>query len=305
MYLDLVITLNVAVNFLLLKLAGQVARQKTTLLRLFTGSALGGILLLFFLLPAGASLLMSWPGKLLLPIAMIVLTFRPRRWMDGFLLLLLFYLGSFILAGIVFSFLLWSNYSLDFSRNIYFLHSPSFFHLFGAGILLLTFVRWVSPLLEEKVKYRFLTKNFQVEVGLSGKKKKFSAFLDTGNMLKEPFSGLPVAVASYPAMAELLPPEIRAVLEDGSQIKWCGLEKALSSCGTDLMFRLVPYHSLNHDDYMVAFRPEEIRIWQKGREISLQEGMFIAITQQKFSYEEEYEMLLPLEVCRCSGEEGR
>ena len=306
MYLDLVITLNVAVNFLLLKVTGQVARQKTTFLRLLLGSALGGIILLLFVFPSGFSLLISWPGKLLLPVAMIILAYRPRRWRDALLLVLLFYLCSFILAGLVIAFMLWNNYSINFSQDIYFLCSPSFFHLSGAGIVLLIFVRWVSPLLEEKFRYYFLAKDYQVQVCLFGKKKKITAFLDTGNMLKEPFSGLPVAVVSYAAIAELLPPEICAVLEEGSEIEWGKLEKALGSCGAGLKFRLVPYHSLNHDDYMVAFRPEEITIWQKGSEIAVKGGLIIAITQQNFNCGEEYEMLLPLDICSCSSsEEGR
>lgn len=306
LYLDLVITLNVAVNFLLLKITGQIARQKTTFFRLLLGSALGGIILLLIVFPTGFSLLLSWPGKLLLPVAMIILAYRPRRWKDALLLLLLFYLCSFILAGLVIAFLLWNNYSLAHSLDIYFLCSPSLFHLFGAGIFLFIFVRWVSPLLEEKFKYYSLGKDYQVQVSLFGKKKKISAFLDTGNMLKEPFSGLPVAVVSYAAIAELLPPEICAVLEEGPQIEWGRLEKALGGCGAELKFRLVPYSSLNHDDYMIAFRPEEITIWQKGKEIALKGGLIIAIAQQNFNCGEEYEMLLPLDICSCSSrEEGR
>lgn len=305
MYLDLVITMNVVINFLLLKLAGQVARQKTTLLRLLAGSALGGMMLVFLIQPIGSLLLMSWPGKLLLPIAMITLAYRPRRCKDALLLVLLFYLCSFVLAGLVMSFLLWNNYALDLSQKIFLLSSPSLSHLFWAGVVLLIVVQLASPILGEKFKLSSVTKDFQVEVVFCGRKKRLSALLDTGNMLKEPFSGLPVAVAEYCAIAELLPPEIRGVLRDGTQINWEKLEKALSSCGVAVHFRLVPYRSLNRHDYMVAFRPEKITIMHKGREIMLEKELMVAIAQQQFGCGEEFEMLLPMDVYRFSGGEDQ
>jgi stage II sporulation protein GA (sporulation sigma-E factor processing peptidase) len=302
-YLDLVITMNVIINFLLLKLAGQVARQKTTLLRLLAGSALGGMLLILLIIPACAQFLMSWPGKLLLPVAMITLSYRPRRLKDAFVLILLFYFCSFILAGLVISFLLWNNYSVELSQRIFIIHSPSFAHLFWAGIIFLVFVQAVSPLLREKALFNSLADEFQVEVDLFAKKKKFSAYLDTGNMLREPFSGLPVAIVSYRAIAELLPPDVREVLSGGAQIKWDELEKALLSSGTALKFRLIPYRSLDKDDYLVAFRPDKITIWQKGREAVPEKGLMVAITQQQLGCGEEFEMLLPLDVSRSMGKE--
>lgn len=305
MYLDLVITLNVVINFLLLKLTGQVARQKTTLLRLLAGSVLGGMLLVLLIQPIGNLLLMSWPGKLLLPIAMITLAYRPKRCKDAILLILLFYLCSFILAGLVMSFLLWNNYALDLSQKVFSLYPPSLSHLFWAGVVLFIAIQVASFVLGEKFKLSSVTKDFQVEVVFCGKKKQLSAFLDTGNMLIEPFSGLPVAVAEYRAIAELLPPEIRKVLGCGTQVNWGELEKALSSCEAAVNFRLVPYLSLNRNDFMVAFRPEKISIMHKGREIMLEKGLMVAITQQQFGYGEEFEMLLPSDVYRFSEEGDR
>ncbi len=303
-YLDLVITANVLINFLLLKIAGQVARQKTTLLRLLAGAALGGMLLIFLILPAGAQFLLSWPGKLLLPPAMIFLAYRPRRFRDALALVLLFYLCSFILAGLVISLLLWNNISTDFSQRIFLIHSPSFAHLFWAGIVLLLFVQAVTPLLREKIRFNSLADDFQVEVDLFGKERKFSAYLDTGNMLKEPLSGLPVAVVAYPAIAELLPPGVREVLGGGTQIEWGELERVLQGSSAATKFRLIPYRSLDKDDYLVAFRPDRITIWQKGREVVPDKGLMVAIAQQQFSRGEEFEMLLPLDVCSFKGKEG-
>jgi stage II sporulation protein GA (sporulation sigma-E factor processing peptidase) len=305
LYLDLVITLNVVINFLLLKLAGQVARQKTTLLRLLAGSLIGGMLLLFLPIPAGAQFLMSWPGKFLLPVLMVVLAYRPRHLRDALALILLFYFCSLIMAGLVIFFLLRNNYSVELPLRIFVMPSPSLIHLFWAGLVLLISVQAISPLLREKFLFSHLADEFKVEIELFAKKKKFSAYLDTGNMLKEPFSGLPVAIVSYRSIAELLPQEVCNVLGRGAQLGWVDLEEALLSSAAALKFRLIPYRTLDKDDYLLAFRPEKVTVWQKGRKVALGKGLMVAITQQQFGCGEEFDMLLPFDISYSMGKGGQ
>ena len=110
------------------------------------------------------------------------ITLAPARtFKDAILLVLLFYLCSFVLAGLVMSFLLWNNYALDLSQKIFLLSSPSLSHLFWAGVVLLIVVQLASPILGEKFKLSNVTKDFQVEVVFCGRKKRLS-LLDTGNM---------------------------------------------------------------------------------------------------------------------------
>ncbi|RJX29037.1 MAG: hypothetical protein C4554_01570 [Dethiobacter sp.] len=300
MYLDLVIALNAAVNFFLLWLTGLIIHQKTTLKRLVAGSVLGAVFILVLLLPSGSSLF-TWLGKTLLPPVMILVSFRPRLVSQGILLLLVFYFCSIAMGGLVLAFSLWGRYPVDFSRGIYYLPAPSLFCLLFAGIFLYFLVRWLQPLLLEKLNFHLPSVDLQLEISFCGKSKKLSAFLDTGNMLKEPFSGSPVAVAAYPVVEELLPPEVCKVLNSSRKIDWDKLEKALTGINNAARFCLVPYRSLQGEGFLLGFKPENVKLWQKGRNINFKGKIVIGIQQEQFASGTEYEVLLPMEVCRFAG----
>jgi stage II sporulation protein GA (sporulation sigma-E factor processing peptidase) len=116
MYLDLVLALNFAVNFFLLWLTGFITDQKNVLARLLAGSALGAAFLLIIFLPAWHPVY-TWLGKTLIPLCMVLISFRPRLFGQGALLLLTLYLCSCALGGLVLAFSLWGEYPLDFSRG--------------------------------------------------------------------------------------------------------------------------------------------------------------------------------------------
>jgi stage II sporulation protein GA (sporulation sigma-E factor processing peptidase) len=300
MYLDLVIALNAAVNFFLLWLTGLIIHQKTTLKRLAAGSILGAVFILVLLLPSGSSLF-TWLGKTLLPPVMILVSFRPRLLSQGVLLLLVFYFCSFAMGGLVLAFSLWGKSPVDFSRGIYYLPTPSLFYLLLAGIFLYILIRWFRPLLLEKLNFHIPSVDLQLEISFCGKSKKLSAFLDTGNMLKEPFSGSPVAVAAYPVVEELLPPELCQFLNSNKKMDWNLLEKALTGINNAARFCLVPYRSLQGEGFLLGFKPENVKLWQKGRNLNFKEKIIIGIQQEQFASGAEYEVLLPLEVWCCAG----
>jgi len=304
MYLDLVIILNAAVNFFLLWLTGLIVEQKTTLKRLAAGSMLGAAFILVLLLPLGSALF-TWLGKLLLPPAMILLSFRPRLLRQGILLLLVFYFCSFAMGGLVLAFGLWGQSPVDLSRGVYHLNAPSLFYLLLAGIFLYILARCFGPLFLEKLNFRLPAVDLQLEISFCGKSKTLCAFLDTGNMLKEPFSGSPVAVAAYPVVEELLPPEVCRFLKSNKKMDWNLLEKALTGLNNAARFCLVPYRSLHGEGFLLGFKPENVRLWQKGRSLALLKKIVIGIQQEQFIPEAGCDVLLPLEVWCCAvREEG-
>jgi stage II sporulation protein GA (sporulation sigma-E factor processing peptidase) len=302
MYLDLLIILNTAVNLFLLWLTGFIIQQRATFKRLVAGSLLGGVFILFFLLPSGETIF-TWLGKALLPPIMVLVTFRPRLFQQGILLLLLFYFCSFAMGGLVLAFSFWRQSPVDFSGGIYYLPAPSLFCLLLAGITLYTLARWFRPLLLEKLNFHIPALDLKLEIAFCGKSKTLSAFVDTGNMLKEPFSGSPVAVAAYPVVRELLPPEVCSFLSSSKTMDWNLLEKALTGINNAARFCLVPYRSLHGEGFLLGFRPEKVTLWQKGRSFTFIKKIIIGIQREQISPDAEYEVLLPLEVWRCAGRE--
>jgi stage II sporulation protein GA (sporulation sigma-E factor processing peptidase) len=300
MYLDLILLLNLAVNFFLLWLTGLVAHQKTFALRLLAGAAVGSAYLLVLFIPS-LSYIFSWLGKIVLPLLMIYISFRPRGLTQGVVIFIIFYLSSFALGGLILAFSLWGKYPVDFVEGIYYLPAPSLFYLVIAGSLLYVLVRWLKPLLIEKLNFHLPAEEMEVEISFDGKSKRLSAFLDTGNMLKEPFSGSPVAVAAYPVIKELLPREICNALSGKGKMDWSKLEKALTGIKNASRFCLVPYHSIQDGGFLLAFRPESFKLWQKEKYFTINEQVIVGIQQEQYSSDAEYEVLLPLDIWRSAG----
>lgn len=79
-----------------------------------------------------------------------------------------------------------------------------------------------------------------------GRTARFTALIDTGNRLREPFSGLPVLIAESRLVADLLP--------------------------ADLPLRRIPYGGLGGSGFLEAFRPETLHFsgtqgWQRAPEV--------------------------------------
>lgn len=79
----------------------------------------------------------------------------------------------------------------------------------------------------------------------------FDAIVDTGNLLCEPFSGIPVIVAEREVMQPVLSDEFIGLL-DGNTIDSCE--------NTGEKVRVIPYSGINGDGVMLAFFPEDICI---------------------------------------------
>ncbi len=298
MYLDLILVLNFIVNYFLLWLTAFITGQKTVLTRLMAGSALGAAFLLFVLLPVWHPFY-TWFGKMLLPLLMVLITFRPRFLGQGFLLLLTLYLCSCVLGGLVLVFSLWWECPPDFVRGIYCLPAPSLYYLlFFAGTLLFFVVRSLKPFLMERFNISCLSTNMEIEICFCGKSKKLSAFLDTGNMLREPFSGLPVAIAAHTVAHGLLPPETGLMFRDEGGMDWQQLEEILAGNNNLPNFYLIPYRTLKGRGFLLGFKPENVRIWQSGRNMDFSQELIIGIQPGQVHSAGEYDVLLPLDIWR-------
>ena len=82
MYLDLLLLLNMAVNFFLLRLTAFILRQQAHSGRLLFVSFAGALFPILIYLMEKPSLIF-WPAHIFLPLVMIYLSFNPRQWRQG------------------------------------------------------------------------------------------------------------------------------------------------------------------------------------------------------------------------------
>ena len=298
MYLDLVLILNMVVNFFLLQLTALIARQKAHFYPILLASFIGALFPLIIYLVEKPALLL-WPARILLPFLMIFLSFRPRQWRQGVCQCLTFYLCSFSLGGLALLFS--SGEKLSFSGGeAYLLPPPTLLKMLLAATVLYIGVRWLYPLLQELLHFQIPPATLKMDVLFNGKSKRLTAFVDTGNMLRCPFTSTPVAVAAYKAVQDLLPYEIRTFLESKGEMDWFHLEAILSRSKNAAKFSLIPYHSLQEKGFLLAFRPERVKLTEEGGAEVIDTPLLVAVQQEERNGAD-YEVLLPLEAWRSAN----
>lgn len=293
MYLDLVVALNITINYFLLLLTGHITREKTNKRRLFLSSTLGTAFLLLLLLPfPGTAMVVSWLGKTLLPLVMVFVAFYPRHLDQWLKLFLVFYLCSLSLGGLIFAFSMGKAYTPQALEAGSLFLTPSLIYFPLAGAALYGAFRLFGLLLVERLKFFRPSTEISLEICFRGKKKLLPAFLDTGNMLKEPFSGTPVAIANYSSTQELLPPEVRELIGQ-REPDWTKLELFLEKEKNFASFYLIPYYSLHESGFLLAFKPEEVCLWERGKKLNVTSWLVIGIRGGDNSSGSE--VILPLE----------
>lgn len=288
MYLDLLFFLNLVVHYFLLLFTARLFHRQAGFGRLLAGAALGAlaVLLVPFQLPPWFTAAVI----LAAPLLMILAAFWPLRPLETLYFWGAFFLLSFTVAGAL-------TALLNFDAPRRFFKFPGGLFLIAAicaAIYLL--LGLLRPLLEEK-KWQKL---WQAEllVAWRGKEKTVPAFLDTGNRLRDPFSGFPVIVVDYRSLEGLLPPQVYSCLADEGAEPWSALER-LPDPALARSFTLIPCRGIaRRSEILLGFKPDGVAFLEGGRSRPLGAQVFLGLTRHGFGPAAEYRALLPPELLR-------
>ena len=234
-YVDVLIVVNIFIDFMLLYAAAKALQLRVKLLRLVLGGLLGGVFSLAALLPP-----LPWALNLLtdsICAAALVLTAYGKTDIKSFLRRTAVFFGiSFFFCGIMlFICTMFRPKGIEvYNDVVYFNISP---------VLLILFTLVCYYLLR---LYRFLTNKTNgktvctVKLTVGGSQAEFRAIVDTGCDVREPFSGAYVIIA----------------------------ERELVPLPTDLFFhkRIIPFSSLGGEGILEGFRTDRLQI--DGKELS-------------------------------------
>ncbi len=139
----------------------------------------------------------------------------------------------------------------------------------------------------------------KITIENNGKSVSLIAKTDTGNTLREPFSGTPVVVAERDKLRDVMPREIEKYIVYTAQDQFakqtvpCQAEADKSPENTNMScIRLIPYNSVGGNGLLPAFKPASLKISVNGKIIEA--DAYIAATEQKLS--ETFSALIPLEL---------
>lgn len=257
--LDILIIENSIINYFLLYITSQTLRIGVKLKSLVLSSVIGGIYVITMISPK-LYLFTRFPFKVAVAEIMIFLIFKNKKIGFNIKALSIYLIYSMMLAGICFFLELHQNSSSDFTSIII---NYSYKKLLLAIIFIyLSISRIVIVVRDRKEILDFI---FKVDIVDKNNLKTVTAFLDTGNELREPATNLPVIIIEKSCFGNLN-------LRDNEKL-------------------LVPYKVLNGTGgNLIGFKPDYIVVYKGNYKVKRE--VVIAFCEDKLNKHNEYNALL-------------
>lgn len=278
-YVDVLVVLNLFVNYFLLLATSFSMKEDVKKSRLFIGAFLGGMYSLIVFVPemgfAFNTLSRIAAGALIIFAAFGFKTFR--RFLR---LLLSFVMMTFLFAGLMIG--LWIIFR---PRGMVINNSAVYFQISLPLLVASTSVCYILS----KLVIRFLHRNkpqktiCRVKVIAEGKFVEGKGMLDTGNTLSEGFSGYPVVICTYDF--------IKSIIPENSEAFFKGEVNSLGTINDEnwrKKLRVVSYNTVGDTGIMPAFQPEKLII-DDSQET---EKVYIGVVNRKKYINESFDMLL-------------
>ena len=260
-YVDVLIIVNLFVNYFILLTTSKFLNLKLKLSRLILGEILGAIYSLYIFIPE-PNLFISILIKLFMSIIMVAAAFEFNKIKQFLKIIVCFYAVNFAFSGTMFT--LWCflkpNGMIINNDIVYFNISP--LTLIISTVVSYTIIEIINRVIEKKQ-----LKSSKYEIGIKFKDKYIvlNAKIDTGNLLKEPFSNLPVIVVKKSEINLLIPEfNIFENIENQNEIK-------------KLKIRMIPFKTVSGTGILPAFKPEYVVL--KG---NLKKQAYVAVCSDEY-----------------------
>ncbi|MCI7804589.1 MAG: sigma-E processing peptidase SpoIIGA [Oscillospiraceae bacterium] len=243
-YIDVLIILNIYVNFFLLKATARLTHTPLKTSRCVVSSVIGSLFSLTIFLP-DMNFLIPLAIKLGAAVIITALAFGIKDKRQALKLVFFFYLVNFIFGGIIMLFYLTFRPGFMAFGNTYFYVDFSLLSLVVFTAVSYFAVTAVRRLMDRgcdtKGKYK-------VVIRQSGKTVSVDALADTGNSLVDMFSGKPVIICRSADLQDIADLPSEPAVENAELLyKTNGL-------------RFIPYSTIGNTGMIAVFSPEEIVI---------------------------------------------
>lgn len=290
-YLDIIFIENVLMNYIILfaTLVVIKVKNKRQQIKLFLSSVIGSIYALIVyleILPIYSNLV----AKVILSVVMIYVAFSPSNIKQLLKQLLIFYLVSFVFGGCTFALIYFIKPESVKIHNGVFVGTYPIKVALIAGV-----VAFIITEIAFKINRNKLNSHntlFCIKIYNEDKMLKVNALLDSGNMLKEPISGMPVIIIEKETLGKLIPEKILDYIEDimGGDEKETKneIQQYLSKV------RMVPFMSIGKANGMlVGIKVDKVKIETEDINIE-RENVIVGIYNNKLTKDNKYNALIGL-----------
>ena len=291
-YLDVVIIENLIMNAIIIYATAIVLKVKVKHLRIIISSLIGAIYSVLSYI-SDLEIYNNLFLKIFLSVVMVYIAFIPKNIKLLLKQILIFYLTSFLFGGVAFALIYIIKPQEVLMKDGLFLGMYPLKTVFLGAIVATTILITAFKVVKNNITKKDMMCNVSIE--LNNKTVHIKAMIDTGNMLKEPISGLPVIVIENTALYELLP---REILENSEEILGGDFQKIPEDIKDTYIpkFRWIPYSSLGKQNGMLVGLKADKVIVEKEDQIIEHTDVIIGIYNKSLTKKGEYRGLVGMEL---------
>lgn len=297
-YLDIIFVENMLMNYIILFATFIILKikNKRQQMRLLLSSAIGSIYAVIVYLNI-FNIYSNIIAKIILSIVMIYVAFNPLNIKQLLKQLLTFYLISFIFGGCTFALIYFIKPESAKMNNGVFVGIYPMKVTLIAGVVAFLITQIAFKINKSKLD----SKNTFVSIKIFYEEKilKVEALLDSGNMLKDPISGMPVIIIEKEILYKIIPEEILDYIENivgGDKPKD---RKDIESYLPKI--RMVPFMSIGKENGMLTgIRVDKVKI--ETEDINVEKNnVIVGIYNKKLTKDNKYNALIRAKFVRGGG----
>lgn len=292
-YVDVVLIENLIMNYIILFATDIILKNKSKFWRLLLASLIGAIYTVISYI-SNLKIYSNVILKIILSIIIVYVAFNPQNMKKMWKSVLIFYLTSLVFGGAAFALIYIVKPQETFLKNGLFLGTYSLKTILLSAIVAFLIIITAFTVVKNKLSKKDMFCNIKVK--LNGKEIEAKAMLDTGNLLKEPITNIPVIVIEHTLLYECIPKQILNNIDDilGGDFSEIS-DEIKQKYMTKLKF--IPFSSLGKQNGMLlGIKPDYVIIKDENDEEKKLNEIIIGIYNKSLTKRGEYRALMGLEL---------
>ena len=291
-YIDVVFLENLILNVIILYATSLIAKTNLKIIRTLISASIGSIYaIMYYIFQIG--LYSNIIFKFVLSVIMIYVAFNPKEFKTLLKVLILFYLTSFVFGGASLSVIYLVNAQRINIQNGMIIGKYTMNTIFTGIIIAFIVIVIAFKIIKSKISKNDLYCDIRFKI--NNKEIKTKAMLDTGNLLKEPITNIPVVVVEHKLLYDVIPNEI---LDNIENILGGDLEDISDEVKSDYISKLkvIPFTSLGKQNgILLGIKADELIVEEMNGEKKI-DKVIIGIYNKELNKKRTYSALIGIDV---------
>lgn len=288
-YLDLIILENFCMNFLILYTTGKILVRKMKIRRLIIASIVGVVYM--FSLYINVPMIILNVSKVIIALILVKISYNSKKIKNVINEGGVFFLNSFIYSGSALAFVHFFRPKVLYIVNGIIIGGEYIFEiLFVSAIISFVLIKMSTKILN--IKQKFCKQNMLCSLSIqnNGLNVVLKAFIDTGNLLTDPYSKKPIIIVEFEKIKHIF---TNKTIEIFNYYWKGGEENEISSYDTNI--KLIPYVSVgNNNGVLLVYKVDHALVEYNDKEYIVNDAL-IGLSREKLTNNNKYSALIGIE----------